>query len=77
VLGVKLSFMPYHYGPWSYEVNEALSALADAGLLGMDAEVRERIDGAPFSSGRTRGAREPGRPRVCTSQAPRAGAPAG
>jgi hypothetical protein len=55
VLGVKLSFMPYHYGPWSYEVNEALSALADAGLLGMDAEVRERIDGAPFQPSAGRG----------------------
>jgi len=43
--GLRLSFTPYHYGPWSYEVDEALSALADGGLLRVDAEVREKIDG--------------------------------
>jgi hypothetical protein len=40
------SFLPYHFGPWSPEVNDVLAELAEEGLVRQRAAICEEIDGA-------------------------------
>jgi uncharacterized protein YwgA len=40
------SFLPYHFGPWSPEVHDALAELAEEGLVRQRAAICEEIDGA-------------------------------
>jgi len=45
--GLKIAtFIPYHFGPWSPEVDDVLNELIREGLLKLDVSTREEIDGA-------------------------------
>jgi uncharacterized protein YwgA len=45
--GLKMaSFIPYHFGPWSPEVDDVLDELIGEELLKLDVATREEIDGA-------------------------------